>query len=407
MEVKLKNSYDAIVIGGGPAGSVFAATAAAKGMGVLVLEKRKEIGAPVRCGEGLAEHWDAGKIPMKLPKGATNNSFPIGGAALFGPKFQRLEVRNTESKGWVLDRKVFDKALAMQAGRQGATILPKARVTSLVKEGGKIAGVKFVRMNEELEVRAPLVVSAEGMENLIARQAGFSAVAPLYDVDTCVQYEMVGVECEDLIEIYFGSAAPRGYVWVFPKGKDSANVGIGVGGLTDGMHGEKGQPDPQGYLDKFIREHPERFGKATAVSVQGGVISVGAPINEFVKDNFMVIGTAAHQVDPIHGGGIGLAMQAGYYGAKAAIAAHERKDYSKQSLYPYETEWRAAAQPTIDKRLKLRRVLEKMNDDDLNAVFDNLDNKDLEKLLAGDFRPVVTKVLAKRPQLLKVVSALA
>lgn len=397
----LKENYDAIVIGAGPAGSTFARVAAEGGMDVLVIEKRKEIGAPVRCGEGLSQNYDGVKVPLKLPPGALNNSTPIIGAALYGPNRQKIVVKNEHTHGWVLDRKVFDKALAIEAGRKGATVVTKTRVTSLIKDGAKIVGVKAIHMDEEREFRAPLIVSAEGMENLMAREAGFKAVATLYDTDTCVQYEMTGVECEGLIEIYFGSVAPRGYVWIFPKGSDTANVGIGVGGLS----GPNGYPDPKGLLDKFISSD-SRFAKASTVAVQGGGICVGAPINEFVKDNFMVIGTAAHQVDPIHGGGIGLAIEAGYYAAKVALKAHAKKDYSKAALTEYETTWREKSWPSLEKRLKLRHAIEKLNDDDLNAVFDTIKEEDVGELLQGKFVGTVGKVLARRPQLLKTLTAL-
>jgi digeranylgeranylglycerophospholipid reductase len=149
------------------------------------------------------------------------------------------------------------------------------------------------------------------MESMIARQAGFNTVHQLYDVGTCYQYEMKPIEHESMIELYFGTAAaPRGYVWMFPKADKRANVGIGIGGhLTDGIKngGIKGAA-PKEYLDMFIQKN-ERFRDASTLTDFGGVISVGAPIKEFVKDNVMVIGTAAKQVDPIDVGWLFLAFE--------------------------------------------------------------------------------------------------
>ena len=394
--MRIQTEYDAIVLGAGPGGSTFGKKAAAAGMKVLVLDKKKEIGTPVRCGEGIAEHSEADLGIKVLPNAVAST---IEGARVFSPNGKTIRLKTPNTRGYVLERKLFDKHLAMDAVRAGAHVLPHTLAISLLKKDGKPAGVKAVHMGEEIEFRAPLVVSAEGMEAKIAREAGFDAKATLYDVDTCFEYEMAGVPCQPYIDLYFSSRlAPRGYVWVFPKGKDVANVGIGIGGNA-------GQ-NPKALLDQFIHEHPELFSKAQPVEYKGGIISVGAPINEFVKDNFLVIGTAAHQVDPIHGGGIGLAIQAGNMAAESAVEAFKKGDYSKKNMAAYEDKWRKQVGPKLAKRLMLRKVLEKLSDDDWNHVVGSINEADLDKVLAGDYKPVVAKVLITRPTLLKVLGVL-
>jgi len=397
--VFVQQTYDAIVIGAGPGGSAFARVAARGGLDVLVIDKRKELGSPVRCGEGIGAHWE-GRLKLPLHGGAI--AAKIDGARCFAPNGKSLKIQNAETKGFVLERKIFDKYLAIEAARAGARLLPKTIVEDLVKDGGKIVGVKARSFdNEVLEFKAPLVVSAEGMEAQIARQAGFAdAVAGLYDTDTCFEYEMANVECEPLIEIWFTNKfAKRGYVWVFPKARDVANVGVGIGGDLN-QH-------PKERLDAFLKAHPERFKNAEIIEVKAGNIWVGAPLKEMTKDNFMVIGTAAHQVDPIHGGGMALAMEAGEIAAEVAVRAVKEKNFSKKFLSEYEARWRAAEEGKLLKRLKLRKALELFSDEDFDRVFELLGEKDLERVLDGDFKPVVSKVLVKRPGLLKVLKALA
>ncbi|MCX6767361.1 MAG: geranylgeranyl reductase family protein [Candidatus Micrarchaeota archaeon] len=386
--------YDAVVVGAGPAGTTFAAEAASRGMSVVVIDKKKELGSPVRCGEGIGIDFSSGR-KLELPRSCIASD--IEGALMFSPNGKSIKLTTPQTKGHVLERKIFDKFLAMEAGRKGAHILPRTMATGLLKENGKIAGVKAVSFGEEIEFKAPLVVSAEGMEAKLAREAGIDALATLYDVDTCYEYEMVNVPCEPFIEIYFGSAAPRGYVWVFPKGKDVANVGIGVGGSSGA--------DPKKCLDEWIARNP-RMKKAEIIEVKAGIISVGAPVKKMVADNFMAVGTSAHQVDPVHGGGIALAMKAARIAAEVAAKAHSARDFSEKTLSAYETQWRAAESRKLEKRLLLRKVLEKLSDDDFNAVIGMIDSQDLEKLLSGDFKPIVTKVVAKRPSILKVATAL-
>jgi digeranylgeranylglycerophospholipid reductase len=387
--------YDIIIVGAGPAGSMAAKEAAKSGASVLVLERRKEIGAPVRCGEGIGSHWLT-EMNIRINEKAV--SAHITGSLLVAPNLKdTIRVRTPETKGVVVDRKVFDKDLALEAGRAGAKIMVKSEVIGVKKDGGKITGVVAEIDGRKIEYDSKVLIAADGGESTVARMAGINSVSTLYDSDFGVEYEMVNVDCEDLIEIYFSREfAPRGYVWVFPKGKDVANVGVGIGGSEKGYAID--------YLNKFLKL--DRFKKAQPVALKAGLIPVGAPMRGLVLDGFMVAGTAAHQVDPIHGGGICLAMDAGMLaGSVAAKCALAGKTDAK-SLSEYEISWRAKREGKLLKRLKLRKVLEKLNDDDLNAIFSLVSDDDIERLLRGEFAPVVKKVLFRRPQLLKVLEVL-
>ncbi len=403
----IRNEYDIIIIGAGPAGSIAAKEAAKRGASVLMIDRRKELGAPVRCGEGLGmKHVEAMGIKL-APQAISAN---INGARVIAPDLKHdIVIKTPETKGYVLDRKVFDKDLAKDAGRAGSQIAVKCEAYDLISEGGRIAGVKCIHNGRRRDVRAKIVIAADGAESIMARLAGMKdAVSTLYDTDYGYEYELVNVKLQDggrdfsdLIEIFFGKEwAPRGYTWIFPKGPDSANVGVGIGGLE--------KPNAIHYLHKFMLADgvKHRFENAVPVACKGGAIPVGAPVKEFCADGFMVVGTAAHQVDPIHGGGIGLAMNAGRIaGIVAAEGAADNK-VDKQTLDRYKKEWYDAEWSKFNKRLMLRKVLEKLSDEDLNAIIGNLSSEDIDKTLGGDFKPVVEKVLLKRPQLLKVLSAL-
>ncbi|MEW6529127.1 MAG: NAD(P)/FAD-dependent oxidoreductase [Candidatus Micrarchaeota archaeon] len=394
------------MVGAGPAGSTMARILAQSGREVLVIDKRKDIGSPVRCGEGLGQREVIGQR-LDLPKEVISTE--ILGAKVIAPNGKSIVWKSENTKGWVLERKMFDKWLAELAVHKGAEVRAYTRAVDLVKKDGKINGVRIEKYGSDpYDVAAPLVVSAEGMEAHIARLAGFKTVHNLYDVDTCYQYEMQPCEHENLIELYFGNEiAPRGYVWLFPKKDKKANIGIGIGGSVAKWKKNSGimGADPKLLLDDFIAKNDMLRDSSTLLNF-GGIISVGAPLDKFVDDNFMVIGTAAKQVDPIHGGGIALAMEAGIMAAKIANEAMEKSDFSKQTLYQYEKTWRAGPGKKVGKRLLLRKVMEHVSDDDLNHIFNTITQNDLDLIMRGQFANPVAKVLVGRPQLLGVLKAL-
>lgn len=404
---KIHDSYDVVIVGAGPAGALAAREASKKGATVLVLDRRKELGAPVRCGEGLGKKY----IELfKLNLSPNAVSADINGARVIAPNLKDdIIVKTKETKGYVLDRKVFDKDLAKDAARAGAQVVSKCDVYDVIKEGDKIVGVRYIINGMKKEVRSKVVIACDGAESVIARLAGIKdAISTLYDTDYGIEYEMVNVKLQengkdfsDLIEIFFSNKlSPRGYTWIFPKGKDVANVGVGIGGLHT--------PNAVHYLNEFIIDPriKHRFEGASVVSLKGGAIPVGAPVNEFVKDGFMVVGTAAHQVDPIHGGGIGLAMNAGRIAGEVAGDAVKDNKFDAKTLEAYKTQWYGEEWKKFNKRLMLRKVLEKLNDDDLDHIISQLDQTDIDSVLNGNFMNSISKVTLKRPQLLKVLTVL-
>ena len=395
---------EVVIIGSGPAASSLARVLAKEGKEVLMVEKRKQVGVPVRCGEGLGEREVAAQN-ITIPKEVYSTE--IKGARVVSPEGTDIIWKDEETKGWVLERKMFDQWLNELAIDEGAKTLVWTRASDLIKKDGKISGIKVThKEEEEYEIEAPMVVSAEGMEALIARKAGFDTVHKPYDVDTCYQYEMKPYDHQNLIELYFGNKiAPRGYVWIFPKANRKANVGLGVGGTVlngEKLGGMKGC-DPKILMDEFIKNH-DQLKDSSTLNEFGGVISVGAPLDKFTTDNFMVIGTAAKQVDPIHGGGIALAMESGLMAAEVILKA--KGDYSDNVLKEYDSVWKSKLGKKVAKRLMLRKVMEKLNDDDLNYIFKAITDKELNKVMKGDFAGPVAKVLTGRPQLLKILGAL-
>lgn len=387
----MDDGYDVIVVGSGPAGSMAAKFAAAGGASVLALDRRNEIGSPVRCAEGVP--LTAEKLESNFGVRFSRNFMAqeIRGSAIIPPSGKKREFKLDHATGFVAERKIFDRHLAMSASAAGAKIITSTNVVGLTKgRDGKVGGVVIERFGERLEVSAKIVIAADGICSRVGRMAGFDTSLHPHEVDSCLQYEMCGVDIDDpeVLEVYFGNKlAPRGYVWIFPKGENRANVGIGVAADS---------PTPAAhYLDAFVRSRRD-LSSASIVQTQAGLISVGLSLKDMTKDGIIVAGTAARHVDPVTGGGILMAMQGGRAAGRVAAEAVEAGDFSKGFLDRYHDvpEVREITQ-SIQRNYKTRMAIEHMSDADFDAVIAALPDE-LKEINAM----TVLKIVSRNPKLI-------
>ncbi|WP_297477022.1 NAD(P)/FAD-dependent oxidoreductase [Thermococcus sp.] len=378
--------YDVVVVGAGIAGPIVARNVAKAGYSVLLIDKKPAIGSPKQCAEGISiKVFDKYDIPYD--KRYINRE--IYGAKLYSPSGHELELRYKEASGVILERKVFDKMLAYYAAKAGADVLARTEALDVIRKDGKIAGIKAKHEDEPVEIYADIIVAADGVESMIARKAGINTYAPPHEFDSSYEYEMLieGYD-PDLIHLWFGNeVAPRGYVWVFPKDEDRANVGIGI--ASD--HPETAKY----YLDKWLEENKIPAKKILEVNV--GVVPVGGFVKELVKNNVLVVGDAARQVNPMHGGGMAEAMEAGTIASKWIVKALEEENLSL--LQNYTKEWWETDGKRLEKVLKVRKVTEKLTDEDLDLFIQILSGADAEKIAGGDYVEVI-KALLKHPKVL-------
>jgi len=378
--------YDVVVVGAGIAGPIVARNVAKEGYSVLLIDKKPAIGAPKQCAEGInISVFEKHDIPYD--KRFINRE--IYGARLYSPSGYTLEMRYNKVSGVILERKVFDKMLAFYAARAGADVLPRTEATDVIRKDGKIIGIKAKKEGEPIEIHAGILVAADGVESTIARKAGINTYAPPHEFDSAYEYEMLieGFD-PDLIHLWFGNnVAPRGYVWVFPKDEDRANVGIGIN--SDNPMTAKY------YLDKWLKENNIPFKKILEVNV--GIIPVGGFLKELVKDNVLVVGDAARQVNPMHGGGMAEAMEAGTIASKWIVEALKEESFGL--LKNYTTEWWEKDGKRLERVLRVRKVVEHLTDEDLDVFIQTLSGIDAEKIAGGRYSEVI-KALLKHPKVL-------
>ncbi|MBC8204713.1 MAG: NAD(P)/FAD-dependent oxidoreductase [FCB group bacterium] len=318
--MKFSDKYDVVVIGGGPAGSIAARTTVEKGLKTLLLEKDRDFGVPVRCGEGISLPGMKNFIEPN-PKWVDNY---LARVRFIAPDGTVLPINLIET-GCVLNRKVFDFELARRAAEAGAEVRNRCCATGLEYNANGIT-VKFEHGDELFSVKSQVVIGADGVESRVGRWAGLDTSLPLADVETCYQVTLYYKSIEiEYCDFYFGNTiAPGGYIWLFPKGKNCANVGIGIAG------DRAKDKSPESYLEDFIEK---RFPGSSILSSMAGSVPSRHILKKMVTDRVLIAGDAAHQANPLTGGGILSGMWGGRLAAETAVEAFESGDFSAAFLY--------------------------------------------------------------------------
>lgn len=365
----MKDSYDIVVVGAGPAGSTAARFAAAGGASVLMLEKDRDVGYPVRCGEAVShegviqfiepdDRWIAARC-TRFRLVAPNGSAVI-------PKLDGL--------AYVLERRIFDYELAKVAAREGAEVVTKAYVYDLIKPNGAVQGVRALIKDEKVEIRAKVVIGADGVESRVGKWAGIDTTTHIHDMESCAQVTLSGIEVEqDILDFYFGeNVAPGGYLWIFPKGKDVANVGLGVN-----VENAKRKSAIR-FLEEFVEK---RFPGAAILTRIAGGVPCAKTCDEIVKNNVMLVGDAAHQVNPLSGGGIISGMIGGMIAGQVAAEAIRKNDL--RHLVEYEKRWHKRLGWRHEVFYNIKEAISQFSDETLNKLCESGSKLPEEKRTVG------------------------
>jgi digeranylgeranylglycerophospholipid reductase len=347
---------EAAIIGGGPAGLITAREIAKRGYETHVFERNPGIGVPNHCA-GLISIEGLKGIGIKSFKDFTQHE--VRGVKLFSPNGECINIPGRRTRALVVDRTSFDQYLANEARKEGAAIHTSIRVTQLEREKGRFEGFK----NTEGRVSSNIVIDAEGAHRLLLRKIGLvRGERGLAGMNLEVQ----SVEMESgTVEIWLDNRLTPGlFCWVIPLGGDRARVGLAS--RNDGV-AER--------LDDFVKK---RFGEVKITEARGGLVLTDGPIERTYHDGLLIVGDAAGQVKPTTGGGVvigGLcALEAGVTAGKAL----EKDEVSSQTLSRYEMGWRDKLGRDMRSMILARRLLNRINNDEIDRVFEAIKREGLE-----------------------------
>jgi digeranylgeranylglycerophospholipid reductase len=210
---------------------------------------------------------------------------------------------------------------------------------------------------------------------------------------------MADIDIDEHSTIFYlgNEVAPEGYLWVFPKGKRSANVGIGISGRKSG-DGHRAKD----YLDRFVKK---TFPDGKTIEYIPGGVSVCRPLECTVADGLVIAGDAARVVDPLTGGGIYNAMFTGRLAAEVAADCIGKGDVSRKALMAYDRSWRESKMgKAIERNYHIKEYLIKQPDSKLNEIIHSVSNISLKEFSTIN---LIKEIIRVNPKLVLELGALA
>ncbi len=305
----IPESVDVLVVGAGPGGLAAALRLAREGVCVRVVDARRRIGVPLRCGE------------LTRP-----GLFDVLGVEE-RPGWIRWRLENDEGT-FVIHRPRLERDLAaVVSSHDGAGV---HEATAAVAVGPYERGRRRVTLRDgagERHVSAALVIAADGVSSRVAEMAGLSTRLGLREMASCLAWRVAGARLasprtqtfaflRDLVPYYF---------WVIPSGEGEAHVGL----TLPGSRGHAARP----LLERAVAASRQIRGGRVVETIVGSYPSA-APLRDPVADGLLVVGAAARLVHPLMGEGIWFAARSGRLAAEAYLAAPGRST-TASSLGPF------------------------------------------------------------------------
>jgi digeranylgeranylglycerophospholipid reductase len=340
---------------------------------------------PVRCGEGVGFKGMKSSIGIKQEWVLSK----IDKVKFISPDNTQIEVRNI-GESFCIDRTKMDKELAENAQKAGAKYFNNTYIheIEILQNNGQFQ-YKCLAENGDI-FAAPVLVAADGVESLIRRTTWWKNGFVPEDIESCVfakvEHELIDA---NTIEFYTGKdIAVGGYLWVFGRGKNIANVGLGVlGKYSNGGIAKK-------LFDDFVSK---KYPNAKITDLHCGSVPVGKYLSPLSKNGVVLVGDTAGQVNALNGGGIAYALFAGKTAGEAIVNSLENGVVNYKKMNDYEKNWHKYCGKDQIRSYVLKTALLEKRDERINDVAEVLKKENPEKL---SYLRVFMKVFAKHPKLL-------
>ncbi|CAN5715479.1 NAD(P)/FAD-dependent oxidoreductase [soil metagenome] len=326
---------EAIVVGGGPAGSATAAALAEAGHRVLLLDKarfprHKACSEYINAG-GAQVLGEMGVLDEIIQAGAHQMEAMIVHApsgARFAANFAKAEPGRAALG---LSRYRLDHILLERARAAGVDVRERAQVRCVVREDGHVVGVEATIDGSRQLIRAPLVVGADGHNSVVSRDLGLDVSYRWPDKTGFIAHYRGVTGLDQFGEMHVGHGA---YAGLAPLEDGVTNVAV----VASGRNVKSRSGSVEAFFSETLQSIPEVAQKLERAERVGGIRGVGSMARRARRtsgDGYLLVGDAASFLDPFTGEGIYEALKAAQLAAPVASAALKAGDVSADALDAY------------------------------------------------------------------------
>ena len=329
---------DILVVGAGPVGTVFSYIAAKNGCDVIMVDRKNEVAAPLRGGEAVSKFLFE-ELCQELPFLEKVYKWPINDTLIYNP-VAKIITKEQKWKSFMLNRKEAEKIIAQAAINAGSELRLGTTVTDVVMKGKNIGCVKANSIQGDIEIKPKIVVGADGAASLIRRKLlGDTQLSGIKDWGCAIEIEVTNLDldAENSMQLFMGNIT-GGYGYIFPKGNDRADVGVGARPFYGKNPLASRSPLEDFYiLAESNKDMKRQLKRASPLEIKGGIIDLSSPLYP-VYGNTILVGDAANQNFAYVGEGIIPGWQAAVIAGQKVTEALESQSCEVLKQYPEEYE---------------------------------------------------------------------
>jgi len=413
----MKRDYDIIVAGGGLAGLIVASSAAYysnQSMKILVIDRnaipqqgKKTVSGWV-CGDAVGKNTvDYMADRIKISWGYPEIEHPVKGVIAYSPDHETGI--SFDGEGYILNRQLLPQRQLRDATKAGIEIKERVALRSLMVEGNSVIGVEGDDLDDKTAFKktAQLVVDCTGVTSVLRTNLPIKSFIQRRidrdDLEATGRY-IYNFELAHEDKTYFDSdyciihldqkLAPGGYGWVFPKGENKVNIGLGVQqkafdtrNRVMGVH-----PDLKTLIDEYVEVNPviKSPRLADGAGDEGNAwgtwqVSVRRQNDCLVANGYMLVGDSAWMPKPLDAGGIGPAIIAATIAGKDAVEALQAGDTSEKGLWKYNKHFINDYGYKTAGLEVFRRMLQGLTNEQINYGMRHfLSKMDIDKITMGE-----------------------